>query len=371
MARSKCPSCGLPYDGKRCRSCLYEHFTEEIAHGSHVHEGEPLVIDAPVRKPIRRKNPFDREKRTGKRHPLAGFLVLLAIIHFLLPVLRNWGLELEAIEESHIAREAEPEPDIHIPESALVLYQDEEILVAAGWQENQEFTRDFPVYVRNDSSRDITVSGRDIQINGYQLEYSHLYCNAEAGRTGMGIFVFEERDKVNAGILAVQDIAFRLDIYDSGNYETIVESPIIELTAAIPEGAVRNAEPEGVTVYEQDGIHVRFLGFAYAPSAYDPYSFEDGALLFHIENDTQRQLSFSIEEPSLNGTKVDLSLWCDLPPGTKAVSSVYLYGLDDAEFNSVDDLGQFTFRIVVDDWEDYEFRILTDPISVTVTQQQL
>ena len=79
MAHYTCPSCGERYNGRLCRSCLYEHFTEEISHGNHTHEGEPLVIDAPVRKPIRRKDPFDCEKKTRKKHPMAGFVVLLAI----------------------------------------------------------------------------------------------------------------------------------------------------------------------------------------------------------------------------------------------------------------------------------------------------
>ena len=50
MARQLCPSCGKPYNGKKCGNCLYEHFTEEIAHGFHTHEGEPLVIEGTKRK---------------------------------------------------------------------------------------------------------------------------------------------------------------------------------------------------------------------------------------------------------------------------------------------------------------------------------
>ena len=43
MAKYICPSCGAPYNGKKCRNCAYESFSEEIAHNFHVHEGEPLV----------------------------------------------------------------------------------------------------------------------------------------------------------------------------------------------------------------------------------------------------------------------------------------------------------------------------------------
>ena len=40
----RCPCCGAPYNGKRCRECYYEPFTEEIAHGLHTHEGSCEMI---------------------------------------------------------------------------------------------------------------------------------------------------------------------------------------------------------------------------------------------------------------------------------------------------------------------------------------
>lgn len=44
MDRNRCPACGAPgYRGKRCGSCLYAPFSEEIAHRNHYHAGEPLV----------------------------------------------------------------------------------------------------------------------------------------------------------------------------------------------------------------------------------------------------------------------------------------------------------------------------------------
>lgn len=88
MTRSTCPSCGAPFNGKKCRSCLYETFTEEYAHGNHTHQGEPLVIDAPVRSPIPKQDPFEcPPKRTApdsawqnqRKKPLSRplFIVLL------------------------------------------------------------------------------------------------------------------------------------------------------------------------------------------------------------------------------------------------------------------------------------------------------
>lgn len=46
MDRDRCPACGARgYRGKHCGECLYVPFMEEVAHGTHYHYGEPLVLD--------------------------------------------------------------------------------------------------------------------------------------------------------------------------------------------------------------------------------------------------------------------------------------------------------------------------------------
>ena len=90
----------LSCPGRRCRGCGYEHFSEEIAHRGHTHKGEPLVISGNVRRPVPRKDPFGCEKKTGARRPMLRFLILLYLIYSLLPLFREWGLKLEAMEDA-------------------------------------------------------------------------------------------------------------------------------------------------------------------------------------------------------------------------------------------------------------------------------
>ena len=80
MERNRCPGCGMPYNGRKCRNCLFQ----------------PVKTDLP---------PVSAEKKTasqanGKKQKsalrsLLGFLVILALIALLLPSLRNWGMELK------------------------------------------------------------------------------------------------------------------------------------------------------------------------------------------------------------------------------------------------------------------------------------
>ena len=82
MQNAICPGCGAGYNGKRCRRCGYESFPEAKPHTA-----------APT-------SPVPRRKR--QKHPLIRFLILLLLIWALLPLLRQWGQQLQAMEDSNI-----------------------------------------------------------------------------------------------------------------------------------------------------------------------------------------------------------------------------------------------------------------------------
>ena len=82
MQNAICPGCGAGYNGRRCRRCGYAPFPEAKPHTA-----------APT-------NPVPRRKR--QKHPLIRFLILLLLIWALLPLLRQWGQQLEATEDSNI-----------------------------------------------------------------------------------------------------------------------------------------------------------------------------------------------------------------------------------------------------------------------------
>lgn len=360
MARYTCPSCGAPYNGKKCRQCLYEHFTEEIAHGTHVHEGEPLVIDAPVRRPIKRRDPFDCEKRTRKKHPFAGFLVLLAIINVLLPMLRNWGLELEAIEEHYLA--AQPEP-VAIPENCTVLYDDGEMAVYAQWEQGQIFDQRIPIYIKNDSRRDMIVQSHSVVVNGFLMEYSTLFSSPGKGTTEMVSFYISERDRNNCGIEAVAEITFYLELHEEGDYDNVLSAEPVTLRASVPQTAALFTQPQGQTVFSQDDIRVDYLG--YSPSPYHPDDFSEGNFLFYVENATDRSLLVYLTETSLNGEVVGMSLWCELPPNTRGVTSAYLYDLGEPALDSSEDLTEVSFRLNLDTPGLSEYSAETDLICIS------
>jgi len=212
MGKMTCPGCGAGFNGKRCRSCGYEHFSEEITHRSHTHRGEPLVIDSPVRKPIPRKDPFGCDKKTRKRNPLARFILLLAVIHSLMPMLRNWGLKLETMEAGRSAVMVQPEPVLQ-PENMVILHQEDDITIFTTPEELSRLSSNFSLYVHNESSMRVTVvAAEDIQVNGIRLPHARLVCNARPGEIGRGWLESDKQEWESAEIGEVRSLEFSLTV---------------------------------------------------------------------------------------------------------------------------------------------------------------
>lgn len=211
MGRSTCPSCGAAYNGKRCRSCNYEHFSEEIAHGNHSHQGEPLVIDAPVRQPLPRKDPFGCDRKQQKKHPLVRFLVLLALINSLMPLLRNWGLKLEAMENRPAAAiTAQPEPVLQ-PENMVIFHQEDGITIFTTPEQFSD-PNHFSLYVHNESAMKVTASAGEIQVNGIDLPHASLVCRAKPGEIGKGWLETDPGEWQAAGIQDIRTLSFTITV---------------------------------------------------------------------------------------------------------------------------------------------------------------
>lgn len=89
MAKERCPSCGAPYNGKKCRACCYQCPPSDIPRPE---------VPAPALSKTAKNHPKTRQKSAFRS--LLGFLILLLLIALLLPGLRTWGQELKSIADA-------------------------------------------------------------------------------------------------------------------------------------------------------------------------------------------------------------------------------------------------------------------------------
>ena len=362
MAKYRCPACGQPYDGKKCRECFYEHFSEEISHGAHTHRGEPLVIRGSTRRPVPRKDPFGCDKKTRKKGKNSAFSIILAcLIFFAEPVIDLAADLFRELEDTVSAfTQAEPEPAIRMPEDTMILYQGDGICVRTDWKYHESFGDGLSLWLENFTEGDITVTAREITINGYLMEEASLFCMAGPDQTGWGGLRLEGRALEQAGIGDIRQISFCLELYDSDTYETIDITPQLVLSSD-PDYAPRANDLGGMVLLEQDGLRVTYLG--YAPDPDRAEVFAHGNFLFHLENDSQvcRQVMLSEADP-------DFSFWVELPPHTYAVAECYLYGLAEQGIETLEQVPQLTFRLEYWNRDDANEHFLSEPISVSTVQ---
>lgn len=214
MKQFRCPSCGASYNGKKCHQCGYEHFSQEISRGRPQTSALPPKKSGTVPKKARKKRPF------------LGLFVIFLMIGCLLPLVRSWGQKLEVMENSHLLPSPEAFP---IPEDSLVLYQTEDMLILTLLPQEEGLHTEFPIYVCNGLSRDVLVSGADIRVNGTWVRSGLLWCAASAGTPGKGTFSLDQQELLRVGIQTVEELTFRLDIYDSEQFELLDQSPVITL----------------------------------------------------------------------------------------------------------------------------------------------
>lgn len=330
-----CPSCGAPFNGKKCKNCAYESFSEEVTHNLHVHQGEPLVIHDTARKTVPYQDPFacpkKPEKKTAKGPKkliwIAVVLVavyLLAIPSFYLP--RLWKDFTSTSQE--ILSDA-------VPLDAATLYQDDAIAVYGALSEEALRDACFPLYITNRSKTDLYITTEDVLVDDINLDaFADLFELLSPGQTLCVYLTFLEPGLSYAGIDEISQLSFRLCYESSGSQSETAYTDTIVLGQTGSE-SMSQAIPD-MPLLQADGLSLYFLGLYRDPNA--PESPEDAELIFCVENSTSRDMELFSQKILVNGNDSSLSLWANAPANCISFFPMYLYGIDLEDFSQLEEL---------------------------------
>lgn len=366
----RCPCCGAPYNGKRCRECYYEPFTEEIAHGLHTHEGEPLVIEEPEDRPVRRSVPTrHKECRTyaGRRKktmpkwlwPILIVFAVMAIQYALYAAVSERVNSMSSLwSDDEDIWEPETEPVIR-PEDfhyQTVLYDKDGILAVADWRDGDAGKEEIPVYLRNDSDRDVMLMSAMDCVNGYMTEDRLFFSLLEAGREKMTSIWVSDTDLESGNIETIGEISFRLEVTDANDYNLLDSTPPITLCS--DKNFVQSVESGGTTVLEEAGVTLTYTGS-------EGELCEDGAFWFRVENCSGRNIWLYTMETYVNGESSDLFLFDELGPDAWGKCRIWLY---DAGVKRVRDITSLELVLGILDHDTDELLVESDRISIPITK---
>lgn len=362
----RCPCCGAPYNGKRCRECYYEPFTEEIAHGMHTHEGEPLVIEEPEDRPVRRSVPTrqkgcktyaGRRKKTMPKWlwPILIVLAVMAIQYALYAAVSErvnsvsslWSDD-EDIWEPETETVIRPE-DFH---HQTVLYDRDGILAVADWRDGDAGKEEIPVYLRNDSDRDVMLMSAMDNVNGYMTQYRLLFSEVKAGQEEMTSIWVSDTELEGGNIEKIGKISFRLEVTDDNDYSLLDTTPPITLYA--DKNIVQPVESGGTTVLEGADVTLTYTG-----------SEGDDALWFRVENRSGRNIWLYTMDTYVNGESSDLFLFDELAPDTWGKCRIWL---GDADIKGIQDITSLELVLGILDHDTDELLVESEPISIPITK---
>lgn len=84
------------------------------------------------------------------------------------------------------------------------------------------------VYIENNGDKDITVQTRDVSINGFMVN-SIFSCDVVSGKRAVDGITFMSSDLEDNGITAIQDIELSFHVFDSDNWDTIVDTEVVKI----------------------------------------------------------------------------------------------------------------------------------------------
>ena len=347
MAKYTCPSCGAPFDGKKCRNCAYESFSEEIAHNLHVHKGEPLVIKDTTRKRVPYKDPFScpeprrEKKKSAKITGLPKALLIIFLIIFLINVL-TW---LFAAIGTHAdwAEPVESAEAVSLPLNGKTLLDDARFTIVAQWQDGKSDNTYIPIYVVNHTDKEYSFSSKNVIVNGCCLdEFGGFYAQVQPGQTVEAGMSLSDQGLQLANIAQIQQIEFSLEATAFDQKYNVIDSHDLgsfTLRGNAAADYVQTDMPGCTMLYSDENLTLSYV--ALWANDYDE-SLEDMELVFRVENHSGSDFSIYDEEIQVNGEPSSISLWASAPADSKTLFTTYLYGID---LDQPEDIQSFTMAL--------------------------
>ena len=207
----------------------------------------------------------------------------------------------------------------------------------------------------NNSDKNVVFSGSYFTINGITM-YSSMYIEVSAGKKSNNFLEIRKEDLEHVGIENIATIVAQdTYIYDNDSYETILEFKF-EIKTSISEGYTQTYDKSGETVYNQNGIIVKYKGIV--PGQYSGEEME-----FYIENSSNTAVNISIDNVSVNGFTIYGSMLAHAYPGCVCYE-VADFSSSDLESNDIEMIEEVCFTLYAYDQETYETVWKSDEIIV-------
>lgn len=240
-------------------------------------------------------------------------------------------------------------------EEQVVLDQNDVKVTVTG-MDSGLFGPELKLLIENNSSQALTFQVRDASVNGYMAD-TMISEDVAAGKKSNTDIKFSASGLAQCGITTFTDMEFKFHIFDSGSWDTYLDSDVITVKTSADGSHIQEIDDSGEVFYDADGIKIIGKGLSAKDSVFGP------GLIVYIENNTNKGFTVQVRDTSVNGFMIDTSMSQDVVAGKRAITAVTFFS-SSLEENGITDIESIETSFHVFEMEGWDTIVDTDPITI-------
>ena len=199
-----------------------------------------------------------------------------------------------------------------------VLFDEDGITITAKGLEQGSRSTDLKLVIENNTDTTFTVQCRNVSVNGYMVD-ALMSTEVAAGKKAIDTMMLYTSSLETCGIETIADIELSFHVFASDGWDTIVDTPQIQIQTSAYDGYVYEFDDTGEVLFEGEGITIVLKGLD------EEASFMGPGVVFYIQNDSEHDITVQVRNESVNGFMVPGSMSCDIMAGKRAIDDVTFY----------------------------------------------
>lgn len=247
-------------------------------------------------------------------------------------------------QESQETEQAD-KPEVTIEETVLV-DMDGVKITAKSLEVDAFFGSEIKLLIENNSGKDLTFQCGHASVNGYMMD-PMMSVDVVNGKKANDSLTFMESDFEACGIEAIADIEIAFHIFDTGNWDTYLDTDQIQIKTSIADIYEYTYDDSGELAYDKNGVKIVIKGLAEEDSFLGP------SVVVYIENNSDKDITVQTNDTSINGFMIDAIFSCNVAAGKRAVDTITFMesDLEENDITAIENVELSFHAINFDDWE--------------------
>lgn len=235
----------------------------------------------------------------------------------------------------------------------VIVNQNDIVVTATEYVTDDIWGDGIKLLLENNSDKNVTVGCDALIVNDYMITDLFAAGIAAGKKTNETLYLSSTQLKA-AGIENVGKIEIYFRVYNSDTYENIFTSECVTIQTS--EYASMDTVPNdaGTELYNSDGI--RIVG-----KTVDENSFWGTAILLYCENSSERNVSISVDDMSINGFMMTPFFSTTIYAGKKTIDEITVFS-SDLEENGIESIEEVELKFHIYDVDSYSTIADSEPI---------